>query len=234
MNVTRRAREDFVKTLPSSVQLVVNQDFGKPDLRRCFYLEPSFFHVLLPIYRSSFLSHDDQRSLSNTCAETRTLVDLFHDYNTVDFRPLRTDRSHDWDQETELNLDWLRMTTAALLHYQGDLSSVVRFIGGTHVGANRGDHAARLASLDGIVDSPTLSHLRRIWTQGVPNYVNATSLQTNFRAYVNYGNHMSVKRNPSQSLAAALKDNRSVSTCFWTLASSLSFLMPMSHRRVSW
>jgi hypothetical protein len=206
MSIGKQEREAFVNQLPTRSKLIIDQDFGKPSLDRCFQLEACLSLVLLPLYHSGFLTDDDQKMLARGSKHARTLIGLFDEYNLVDFRPLR-EYPVDWQEETDLNYNRLHMTTAAVLHYHGDLASVVRFIGGIHVGAHR-DHKKVLKSLEGIVQDSIIRDLRRIWTSGVPNKCNAYSSQENFQAFRNYGNHASVSTDPAKTQAAFVKDNR--------------------------
>ena len=99
------------------------------------------------------------------------------------------------------------MVTACVIHYQGDLESTMRYIGGVHTGAHR-DTTTTLNTITGIVDDRTLADLRRIWTQGVPNKCNATSTQKNYQAFKKYGNHSSVKNNIEIMKQVSAKDNK--------------------------
>ena len=54
------------------------------------------------------------------------------------------------------------MATMALMHFDGDMADMVRWVGGPHVGAHR-DVDDVLALLRGKVDDATVGHLERIW-----------------------------------------------------------------------
>ena len=99
------------------------------------------------------------------------------------------------------------MATAALLHFDGDLGAVVRFIGGPHVAEHR-DLVALDRKLRGIIDAETLDDLLATWSQGVPHHCNATSSEQNFQAFVRYGNLPSVSSDPEKTYQALLKDNK--------------------------
>jgi hypothetical protein len=86
---------------------------------------------------------------------------------------------------------WVQMAMAAILHFDGDMATLVRWMGGTHVGAHR-DTQKILNTINGIVDDGTFGHVRRLYTQGAPAFCNAESSEANFQAYLKYGNHSSV------------------------------------------
>jgi hypothetical protein len=89
VSITKREHEAFVNHLPKRHQLIVDQNFGKPSLDRCFQLEASFPLVLLPLYHSGYLTDDDQKMLAKASQYACTLIALFDEYNLVNFRPLR-------------------------------------------------------------------------------------------------------------------------------------------------
>ena len=99
------------------------------------------------------------------------------------------------------------MTTAAVLHYNGDIPSVVRFMGGPHVNAHI-DVPNLISNLRTIVDPQTLSDLNRILTFGSPAKLNATNTEKNFQAYLAYGNHKSASDNPALMRKLIVKNSR--------------------------
>jgi len=134
----------------------------------------------------------------------RDLLQLEREYKDVDFLPLRGFPS-DWDSETEINEDRVRMSTAALLHFEGDAAALVRWQGGPHTAAHRDvDHI--LATLAPMVDPVTLSDLARIYRSGIPAQCNAAASEANFQAYLTYGNHKSVDEYPEKTLGGLIKD----------------------------
>lgn len=205
-SVTKQLREEFVNNcLPTRIQTMLNQEFGKESLDRCFALEASLRLVLLPLYRSAFLDAQDQTNLELASSYARLLTELIADYKTVDSRSLQG-YPPGWATETELNQERLRMSTAAALRWDGDLAAVSRWVGGPHVGEHR-DHVAILAKLKPALTTEIYNHLARIWMDGVPNYVNVTSTEENFQDFLKYGNHSTVDVDPTKTRKAIIKDN---------------------------
>ena len=206
-SMTAREREAFVAALPTRVQAKLNQPFGKDNLVQCFSSEACLRLVLLPLYKSAFLLREPEWSAfaaaSPMVAEFLSLVD---DHATVDFRPLRGFDAN-WETATEINPNRVRMATAALLHFDGDVADLVRWIGGTHVGAHR-DISATLAYLRGKISSHLCCTLERIWRHGAPTVCNATASDDNFEAYRLYGNHASVTDEPEVTYRTLLKDSK--------------------------
>jgi hypothetical protein len=202
---SQREREAFVATLPTSVQLKLNQPFGKDNLVQCFKAETCFRHVLLPVYHSGFLTGQDWTQLATASPMAKTLLDLLAEHDSIDFRPIQGFQA-DWKTATTIDGNRTRMATAALLHYQGDMASVVRWIGGPHVAAHR-DVTASLAFLEGKIEPVTHNHLARLWRHGVPASCNAEASEANFQAYRAYGNHATMDEDPDMTYRTLLKEN---------------------------
>jgi hypothetical protein len=146
-NSFRKAeRERFVLTLDKynpKIRAKLDQPFGKDNLSQCFHAEPCLRHVLLPLWKSGFLCHD-QKSWAQLCVAYRpmaTLRRLIKKYGNVDFNQLKGFNKPGWKNETVLNEERKTMASAALLHFNGDAGDLVRWIGGTHVGAHRQTNA---------------------------------------------------------------------------------------------
>jgi hypothetical protein len=87
------------------------------------------------------------------------------------------------------------MTSACVLHFNGDIATVVWWIGGPHTN-NHLDVEATLTKLKPIIDPTTWTDLSRILQVGAPALCNAEARsEENFQAYLKYGNHTSVKDN---------------------------------------
>ena len=86
------------------------------------------------------------------------------------------------------------MTSACLLHYNGDVATVGRWIGGPHTNAHI-DVPTTLAKLKPIIDPEIWQDLSRILTTGAPAKCNAMATEDNFQSYLKYGNHKSVQNN---------------------------------------
>ena len=105
-------------------------------------------------------------------------------------------------------MDRLAQVSAALLHFNGSVADLVRWIGGPHVGAHR-DHPSILATLSAAgLPATLLQTLARIFYQGIPSYCNADSTEDNFAAFYRYGNHSTVMADPAKAYKAMLKDNK--------------------------
>ena len=209
---TQAAQRKFKATLDEldpRIRAKLEQPFGKDNLTQCFRSEASLRHILLPLWKSGFLAGDTDSwdNFGDAYYPVRVLGDVLDDYGDVDFSSL-PGFPPQWESETTVNMERLAQVSAALLHFNGSVADLVRWIGGPHVGANR-DHAAILATLEAAeLPPPLIQTLSRIFYQGIPNYCNADSSEQNFMAYYRYGNHSTVDADPAKAYKALLKDNK--------------------------
>jgi hypothetical protein len=209
---TQRAQQNFRSALDQidpRITARLDQPFGKDNLLQFFYSEPGLRHVLLPLWKSGYLA-GDKASWESFCLAyypARLLRDLLRDYGDTPFHGIRG-FPEGWETETTVNEDRVAMATAALLHFNGSVADLVRWIGGPHVNAHR-DHSSILATLvEAGAPEPVLSDLRRIFYDGIPAKCQAFSNEENFSAYYRYGNHSTVDIDPDKALQALIKDNR--------------------------
>ena len=166
--LTTKRLEQFASTvLPSSVQVQLAQPFGKDDINQSFYAEKCFRHILLPLLKSGYLSCRATKKLETASQRARQLQQLRKKYNPIDFRPLQGFQA-DWEATNEIRADWKEMTSACLLHYNGDVATMVRWIGGPHVNAHI-DARKTLAKLEPILTPDVYHDLKRILTTGGPS-----------------------------------------------------------------
>ena len=115
---TKKAERDAwaMRTLPDKIQAELDQPFGKPSLRHSFYSEVCFRHVLLPLFKSGFLSRRARRSLETAYAPARWLQKLIREHRDVDFSALQRPIS-DTIPMNDMMESYSRMFTAAALHF---------------------------------------------------------------------------------------------------------------------
>lgn len=197
----------LLDTIDDRILAKLEQPFGKPTLDRCFRSEAAFRHVLVHLFKSGFLFGNGWSRLVVASRDAFVLTSLFREFGDVNFNPLRG-FPRGWKEETVVNEDRVRMTTAALLHFNGSAADMVRWIGGPHVAAHR-DHPSILKRLrSASTPKPVLKNLERIFTSGIPNRCNASSTEANFQAYSDYGNHSTVEEEPEKTMQTVIKDNK--------------------------
>ena len=99
---------------------------------------------------------------------------------------------------TTIPHDRVCMFTACALHYNLDMASVIRFVGGTYTASYRNvPHILQTLENTQLCDNYLLSEVKRVMTIGDPSQLTAASSKTNFLAYFDYGNHKSITKNLS-------------------------------------
>ena len=113
----------------------LEQPFGKENLHQSFVSEASLRHILLPLWKSGFLVGDTATWTAFAAAFyfVKVFQELLDDHADVPFMAI-CGYNPDWASETVVNQARVRMATAALLHFNGSMADLVRFIGGPHVG----------------------------------------------------------------------------------------------------
>jgi hypothetical protein len=142
---TPAAKTAFVRTLPSAIQLQLEQPFGKDNLNQCYYLQKCGHQVLHLLYISGFMTNSIKKKLERAFPPARRYHQLARLYQNVDFQSMQGFQPG-WQKQTELSVPQWEMTTACLLHFNLSLPAMVRWIGGPHVGAHR-DNTAIFARL---------------------------------------------------------------------------------------
>ncbi|KAI2489263.1 hypothetical protein MHU86_25336 [Fragilaria crotonensis] len=99
------------------------------------------------------------------------------------------------------------MTSACLLHFNGDVATMVRWIGGPHVNAHL-DVPSILAKLKLIVDADIHADISRILLIGAPAECKASATEENFQAFLKYGNHESVTSNQDVHASTIVKQSK--------------------------
>jgi hypothetical protein len=113
----------------------------------------------------------------------------------------------DFKDETDFNKERIRLSSAALFHLNFDVESLVRYIGGPHVGEHRSIPAIR-KRLEKGVDPEVLNHLLHGFEYGAPKKVKGYSSNDNFMQYKRYGNHSSVDDHPEEHKKVMVKDSK--------------------------
>ena len=206
---TAREREAFTASLPTRVQVKLDQKFGKEINSRsqCFKSQANVRHILIPLYKSGFLERiPDWKSFAVAFHLVKMFLELWDEHRCIDPRRIQGFQP-DWQRQTDIDDDRVRMATAALLHFDGDIADTTRWIGGPHVGAHR-DVPGTILYLRGKIDDKTLNTLEQSWKHGVPKQCNAYEKEDSFRAYLAYGNHTTVNKEPGIARTTLIKDSK--------------------------
>ena len=87
------------------------------------------------------------------------------------------------------------MFTACALHYNLDMASVIRFVGGTYTASYRNvSHILHTLENTKLCDDYLLNEVKRVMTIGGPPQLTVTDSKANFLAYFEYVNHKSITK----------------------------------------
>ena len=124
-NLTSKRLDDFAtKIFPKPVQIQLAQPFGKDSIRHSFCAEKCLRHVLLPLLKSGFLTCRATENFERASSQVRQLQIMRKKYRNVDFLPIQGFQS-DWEGTSTIRADWKAMTSACLLHFDGDVATMV-------------------------------------------------------------------------------------------------------------
>jgi hypothetical protein len=129
-----------------------------------------------------------------------SLHHLIRDYIDIDFTPLQSQfQTEGWSSLDDLDHDQGKMMKVCLLHYNGDMATTFRYIGGP-LTMEVHDTTKILAELKPILKADTYVQVERVYTEGAPAYMVAASTDANLRNAVQYGNHPSLALEPEKTL----------------------------------
>ena len=77
----------FKDSLPTRVQVTLDQKFGKDNLNQSFTADVCFRHILLPLFKSNLLSPREQGMLVRASKPANVLRSLLSEHSDIDFSP---------------------------------------------------------------------------------------------------------------------------------------------------
>ena len=195
--------------LPKAFELERIQPFGKNNINQSFTADKTFYHIVLIVFKSNFLTRKERCRVKITCPTFKKMWrewKLVRDLQPVDFLPL-LQQPPNWESQTQIDERRVHLRLALLLHYNFDLAAVHRFVGGNHTAAHM-DPDRILPLVKDLLDEPTYNHLERILRFGCPAYLNAHCSRENYLKYRNHGNHRSLQENEKQAKSVMVKEDK--------------------------
>ncbi|CAJ1928873.1 unnamed protein product, partial [Cylindrotheca closterium] len=152
-------------------------------------------------------SPHDLRPFFEAFPKAQLLWILLCEHEFVNFRPLQEPLPQDKDLPAAAVLNrWSRMFTACLLHYDLDIPSAVRFVGGIHTGVHQNWSTLEPLLYRASVDEKVIVELQRTFLLGAPKVCNAESTDENFHDYLGYGDHSTVLQDIIKTKSTVEKD----------------------------
>ena len=193
--------------VPTRYDVMRTSRFGKPSLDHSFTSEACFEHILIHILKTDVLSLCDTEALLSCHPLFLHLHNMLHWTKRIDFSSLGNPIVN-YSEQANISMDRVMQFLASALFYDLDLSTVIRSLRGTYTGEFR-DAAGTLAALRQTNCDPALvQEVFRTLIIGYPNKMNACSSHENFLKFFRYGNHVTIKSNPTNVRTTLNKEDR--------------------------
>ena len=192
---------------PNKHDIYKNSPFGKLSKDHSFTSEASFEHCLIHIFKSNYLIAEDTNNLLNCHALFRHLHKMIGWSKNIDFSDIKR-HIPDYQDQKSIKTDRVKLFLAALLHYDLDVPTLIRYLGGNYTGEYRNVEDIVAILNEAKCDPTIISDLERIFRIGCPMKMNAFSTKKNFLDFFRYGNHTSIKQNIEKTLNTMSKEDR--------------------------
>jgi len=190
---------------PSHVSLI-KQSFGKPSTLHSFTSDVVLDHVLIFLFKTSYLSDLDLLHLRSSHPLYNHFYSTYVKFRHIDFRQL-SQINTTYATQTTLQKQRLFQYTAALLHYNLHLGSVIRYCGNNYTNEHL-NVPSIIRKLQNIVPQNIINYVHRALTTGAPTTIQGHSSHANFLDYKRYGNHVSITSRPDLVETSLNKEER--------------------------
>ena len=181
--------------------------FGPPSRDHSVTQEACMETVLLHILKSEYLNEDSTRALHETNPLVPHLAHVTKALSNYDFRWLR-DTDQEWASQESIPEERQKAMMACLLHYNLDVSLLMRYLGGNHTGAHQDVQATAKILLEHKIDAELVRHYVRVMTVCCPRIMNADISRDNALQYWRAGNNPSIKANLEKVKKTVNKEDR--------------------------
>ena len=190
---------------PSATKLR-SSGFGRPSKRHNFRQTACFETTFICLFKSKFLDESSLLTLCSLHPLIHHLCAMIERLKTHDFSVLAT-YNLSWSSQQEIPKNKAITTLAALLHYDGRVSDVMRFAGNNYTGEYR-NIKKRIKQLEGLVDKDLLLRYYDVMTLGAPTEFTAETTRENAMLHLQRGNHPSVALKHEQVMKTMNKEER--------------------------
>ena len=192
---------------PSTHEILKKSKFGKISRHHSFTSGASFEHILVFILKKKFLKHYDLKNLLKVHPLYNHLNKMISWTKNIDFSDLKNP-IQDYANQKSISSTRVKKLLAATLHYDLNIPTVIRYLGGNYTGEYRDVKKTIKILKKSKCDETIISDLKRTLELGCPNKFNAHSPHNNFLDFFRYGNHSSINKNLEQTLKAMNKEDR--------------------------
>ena len=113
-----------------------------------------------------------------------------------------------YTQQKNIDPERVKQFLASALHFDLDMATVIRFLGGNYTGEYRDSKRTVKALKDTNCDKQIIKDIERTLLVGCPIKMNSSSTHDNFMKYFRYGNHTSIAKNPEKTTKTLNKEDK--------------------------
>ena len=202
-------------TIPTRLALL-RSPFGRPSLDHSFQQEPCLDtcgHFLL---RSGYLDPSDLIAWFDCNPKLCHLAASMVAFRTYDFRWAR-EYNLEWESQQAIDRDRQVAYTAILLHYDLDVSSLMRYLGNNFTGEHRNWEATAQRLRECHIPEEMITKYRRVAQVGCPAHFVTETSRDNALLYLRQRNGPTIARKLSQVLKTMNKEDKN------------NFVIPLPH-----
>lgn len=176
---------------------LLKTSFGNPDMSHSFIQTPCLETGITHILGSGFLAPQDLITFLASGPLITHLATSMVAYQTYDFRWIR-EYNLDWSTQTSIDPERQMALTAALFHYNLDVSMLMRFLGNNYTGSHR-DVPGTMETLAHYgIPAELIDKYRRVMLVGCPNHFVAETSRENALLYFRNRNGPTIAKNLPQ------------------------------------
>jgi len=164
-----------------------------------------------------YLSDLDLKALRSCHPLYDHLFHTIHRFKYVDFRPISTINKK-YASQTNIPPSRSFQFISALLHYNFDIPSIIRYCGNNYINQHIDPELIR-KKLKDIAPSYVVDYIYRSLVIGAPSKIYGHTTVSNFWKYMRYGNHVSITSRPElveKTLNKEERNNYSLPFPSWT------------------
>jgi hypothetical protein len=196
--------------------LLWRNQFGRPDINHSFHQIPCFETTAIHIIKSGFLAPSDLVSLTSAHELMGHLSASVVAYARYDFRWIR-EYNLDWSNQASIDPDRQIALTAALFHFELDVSLLMRYLGRNYTGEYRDVVATVKILRQHCIPEELIRKYKRVLLTGCPNHFVAETTRENMLLHWRRRNGPTIDRKLDQVRKTMNKEDKN------------NFVIPLPH-----
>jgi len=158
------------------------------------------------VLKSGYLNNADRLKTHNVHPLWKHLDQPRLQLSSYDFTSLRN-INHDWATQTSIPPEKAKAMLACLLHYDLDVSLLMRYLGNNYTASHR-NVGEIVEKIHPFVTPDLIQHYIRVMTVGCPCHLVAETSRANAIRYWRAGNNPSIRRKMDQVMKTMNKEEK--------------------------